>query len=113
MERPKPDVSMICRVAMGDPLISRGTALAIYKLVIADCRGEAELRAQEPLGVSDGGNVWAVSGSRPIEGRETKDYAGPIGMSISKLDGAIVSFTDSFTDGMHCEANWRALPLWG
>jgi hypothetical protein len=93
MERPEPDVSMICRVAIGDALISRDSALAIYKLVIADCRGEAELRAQEPLEVADGGNVWAVSGSRPIVGRETNDYAGPICMSISKLDGAIVSFT--------------------
>ena len=93
MERPKPDVSMISRVAMGETLISREAALAIYTLIIVDCRGAAELRAQEPIEVQDAGNVWAVSGSRPIEGRETRDYGGPIGMSISKLDGAIVSFT--------------------
>jgi hypothetical protein len=93
MEKPKPDASMIVRVAMGELLISRDVARAIYKLVVADSRGEAELRAQEPVEVADGGNVWAVSGSRAIEGRETKDYAGPICISISKLDGAIVSFT--------------------
>ncbi len=93
MERPEPDVSMICRLAMGEPLISRDTALAIYKLVIADSRGATELGAQERIEVEDSGNVWALCGSRPIEGRETKDYAGPICVSISKLDGAIVSFT--------------------
>jgi len=84
---------MICRLAMGEPLISRDTAVAIYKLVIADSRGATELSAQEPLEVEDTGNIWAVSGNRAIEGRETNDYAGPICMSISKLDGAIVSFT--------------------
>ena len=93
MEKPSPDLSMIARLAMGDPLITRRTALAIYELIVADCRGEAELRAQAPIEVVDAGNVWKVTGSRPIEGRETKDYAGPISISISKLDGAIVSFT--------------------
>ncbi len=85
---------MIARLAMREPLISRETALAMYRLIVADHRGEAELHAQAPVEiVVDGGNVWKVSGSRPIEGRESENYAGPICMSISKLDGAIVSFT--------------------
>jgi hypothetical protein len=41
----------------------------------------------------DSGSVWKVCGSRPIEGRETTDYAGPISMLFSKLDGAIVAIT--------------------
>lgn len=93
MERPKQDVSMICRVALREPLISQDTALAIYKLVVTDSRGVAELRAQEPIEIEDGASVWTICGSRPITGRETKGYSGPICMSISKLDGAIVSFT--------------------
>ncbi len=92
MEKPRPDASMIGRVALGEKLISRDTALTIYKLVIADCRGADELRAREPIVVEDGGNVWRINGSRPIEGRETMAYSGPISMAISKLDGAIVSF---------------------
>jgi len=91
MEKPRPDASMIGRVALGEQLISRETALTIFKLVIADCRGADELRAQEPIAIEDGGNVWRVTGSRPVEGRETMAYSGPISMSISKLDGAIVS----------------------
>jgi hypothetical protein len=93
MDKPKPDASMIGRVALGEKLISRDTALAIYRLVIADCRGGDELRAQEPLAVEDRDNIWRISGSRQVEGRETIAYSGPICMSISKLDGAIVSFT--------------------
>jgi hypothetical protein len=83
---------MIGRVALGEPLISRDTALAIFKMVIVDSRGADELRAQEPIAVEDGGNVWRITGSRPIEGRETIAYSGPISMSVSKLDEAIVSF---------------------
>jgi hypothetical protein len=51
----------------------------------ADCRGADELRAQEPLAIEDGGNVWRITGSRPIEGRETIAYSGPISMSVSDM----------------------------
>ena len=72
MEKPTPDASMICRVALGEQLISRDAALAIFKLVIADCRGADELRAQEPIAIEDGGK--RLAGNRqPADPRPRDD----------------------------------------
>lgn len=63
-------------------------------MVIADWCGPEELSAQEPLAVEDGGNVWIVRGQRVRARREDPSAPGPIWMKVSKLDAAIVSFTN-------------------
>jgi len=94
MEEPKRDGSMTVRTAIGQQLISRETALAICKMVIIDWEGEAEYRAQQHLNAEDGMNVWKVRGSRVLKPGADASDRGPIRMSISKLDAAIVSFTE-------------------
>ncbi|RBP15868.1 hypothetical protein DFR50_107138 [Roseiarcus fermentans] len=89
MEKPERDVSMIVFTAAGTQLVSSTTALALVKMVIEDYYGSDELVAQSPLKVEDGGSVWKVTGSRA-----SQQYArGPIEVSVSKLDAAIVSLT--------------------
>ena len=85
---------MFIRSTLKQEHISRDTALAIYRLVITDLRGTDELRAQEPLTVEDGANVWTIAGSRVRKPLGDASVPGPIKMSISKLDGAIVSLTE-------------------
>ena len=93
METPARDGSMHIRVAAGQLLVSRETALAICRLIVTDLYGEDEYRAQAPLGIEDGENVWIIRGSRVLRPNATAADRGPVQMSISKLDGAIVSFT--------------------
>ncbi len=86
---------MTVRAAIGQQLISRETALAICKMVIIDWEGEAEYRAQQPLIVEDGINVWKIRGSLVVKPGAIPGDPTPIQMSISKFDGAIVSLTGS------------------
>jgi len=93
-KEPTRDASMIGRTAMGQQLISSEIALALCKMVIIDWCGEEEYNAQAPLTVEDGTNVWKVRGSRVLKPGADASDRGPIRMSISKLDAAIVSFTE-------------------
>ena len=74
---------------LGKEPISAATALALVKMVIADCYGAEELAAQEPLKVEDGDGVWKINGSRI---RQPNDR-GPAEASVSKLDATILSLT--------------------
>jgi hypothetical protein len=80
MIMPKRDRSMHVRAAMRQQLISRDTALAICRMVIADLRGEAECQAQEPFVVEDGSDVWKIRGSTTLKPDAVKwpREAGPI-----------------------------------
>ena len=49
-------------------------------------------RTQEPLTVEDGSNVWIVRGAIEMKPNSAPGDPTRIEMSISKLDGAIVSF---------------------
>jgi len=94
MERTKRNGSMQVRIATRQQLISRETALAICRMVITDIRGAAECRAQEPLIVEDGSDVWKICGSVQLKPDASPGDPSPIKMSISKFDGAIVSYFD-------------------
>jgi hypothetical protein len=91
---PTRDASMIGRTAIGQQLISSDIALALCKMVITHWCGEDECDAQLPFTVEDGSNVWKVRGSRVLKPGADASDRGPICMSISKLDAAIVSFTE-------------------
>ena len=93
MEAPVRDGSIIIRAAARQLLISRETALAICRMVVTDLYGESEFRTQSPLRIEDRGNVWTMFGNRLLRPNATAAERGPVEMSISKLDGAIVSFT--------------------
>ncbi len=93
METPSRDGSMHIRAAAGQLLISRDTAMAICKMVVIDLYGEDEYKSQQPLRVEDGSNVWRAYGSRALRSGATAEDRGPLEMSVSKFDGAIVSFT--------------------
>jgi hypothetical protein len=93
MEDPTRDGSMIIRAAAGQALISRETALGICNMVIADLFGDEERQRQSPLRIEDRGNVWTILGSRILAPDASAAERGRVQMSISKLDGAIVSFT--------------------
>ena len=73
--------------------MSTSTALEICKLILVDLYGVEAYESQKPLRVLDGGNVWNVVGSHPPRKGDKVGETGPVGMSISKIDGAIVSFT--------------------
>jgi hypothetical protein len=94
MERPKRNGSMHVRAAMRQHLISRDTALALCRMVITDIRGAAECQAQEPFVVEDGSDVWTIRGSIQLKPDAVPGDPSPIKMSISKFDGAIVSYFD-------------------
>jgi hypothetical protein len=94
MERPKRDGSMHVRAAMRQQLISRDTALALCRMVISDIRGAAECQAQEPFVVEDGSDVWTIRGSIQLMPDAVPGDPSPIKMSISKFDGAILSYFD-------------------
>jgi hypothetical protein len=89
---PQRDASMVARIAMGEQLVSSEIALELCKMVVINLRGKDEYEAQLPLSVEDGSNVWKVHGSREL--KDETFPLGPICMSISKLDAAIVSFTE-------------------
>ena len=89
---PQRDASMVARIAMGEQLVSSEIALELCKMVIIHLRGKDEYEAQIPLSVEDGSNVWKVRGSRAL--KDDTFPLGPVCMSISKLDAAIVSFTE-------------------
>lgn len=94
MDKPDRDGSMIIRSAYQE-LISRETAIEICRMVFTDIYGAQEFAFQAPLRVEDGGNVWNVFGSHPERtGGMDRPVGerGPVKMSISKIDGAIVSF---------------------
>ncbi len=93
MEEPMRDGSMIIRAAAGQLLISHETALGICRMVIADLYGEDECKQQSPLRIEDRANVWTIFGARVLGPGATAAERGGVEMSISKLDGAIVSFT--------------------
>jgi hypothetical protein len=93
MEEPTRNGSMIIRAAAGQLLISGETALVICKTVIADLFGDEECQKQSPFRIEDGGNVWTIFGDRVLAPDATAAKRGRAEMSISKLDGAIVSFT--------------------
>lgn len=61
-------------------------------MVITDVLGEERARAQEPLTVEDGSEVWVVRGAIEMRPNAVPGDPAPIQMSIAKLDGAIVSF---------------------
>ena len=94
-KEPTRDGSVTARIAIGKQLISRETALAICKMLIIDWEGEAEYRAQQPLIVEDGANVWNIRGGLVMKPDAIPGDPTPIQMSISKFDGAIVSLTGS------------------
>jgi len=81
MRRPPRDESVVATMLANDALVSAQTALVLFRAVVAERRGADVLAAQEPIRVEDGRNLWSVVG------------AGGIAMSITKLDGAIVSLT--------------------
>ena len=94
MDKPKRDSSMIIRSAAQE-LISRETAIEMCRMIVTDLYGLEEYELQKPLRVEDGGNVWNVIGSHPERAGgmdRPVGERGPIKMSISKVDGAIVSF---------------------
>ncbi|MGO8834004.1 MAG: NTF2 fold immunity protein [Roseiarcus sp.] len=91
MEKPKRDGSMVIRSAY-QQLISSQTAIEICRMVLVDIYGAEEYELQKPLRVEDGGNMWKVVGSHPERTEPDASQRGPISMSISKIDGAIVSF---------------------
>lgn len=93
MEEPTRDGSMIIRAAAGQVLISCETALGICKMVVADLYGEDECQRQSPLRIEDAGNVWTIFGAPILAPGATAAERGRVEMSISKLDGAIVTFT--------------------
>jgi hypothetical protein len=92
MDEPKRDGSMHIRAAIRQELISRETALALCRMVLADIRGDEACRAQEPLTAEDGSNVWIVRGALEMKPDAIPGDPAPIQMSISKLDRDIVSF---------------------
>ncbi len=92
MEPPKRDGSMHIRAALGEELISRETAVAICWRVLADKLGHEKSQAQQPLVVEDGANVWIVRGAIKLKPDAILGDPAPVQMSISKFDGAIVSF---------------------
>ena len=94
MEGPKRDGSMHVRAAMRQQLISRDTALAVCRMVVTDVRGAAECQAQEPFIVEDGSDVWKIRGAVQLKPDAVPGDPSPIKMSISKFDGAIVSYFD-------------------
>jgi hypothetical protein len=84
---------MHIRTALGQKLISRETALEMCRMIVIDWYGAEEYDRQKPLQVEDNGSVWKITGSRVLPPRPTAADPGPVRMSISKLDAAIVSFT--------------------
>jgi hypothetical protein len=76
-------------------LISSETAIEMCRMVFTDIYGAAEYDLQKPLRAEDGGNMWNVIGNHP-ERKGGMDRPvgerGRLKMSISKIDGAIVSF---------------------
>jgi len=92
MERPERDGSMVIRSAL-QQLISSQTALEICKLILVDLYGVEAYESQKPVRVLDGGNVWNIVGNHPPRKGDVVGETGPVRMSISKIDGAIVSFT--------------------
>ena len=93
-KEPARDASMIGRAAIGQELISSDIALTLCKMVVTHWCGEDEYNAQLPLTVEDGSNVWKIRGSRVLKPDADASDRGPICMSISKFDAAIVSFTE-------------------
>jgi hypothetical protein len=63
-------------------------------MVISYIRSAAEYQAQEPSMVEDGSDVWKIRGSIELKSDAVPGDPSPIKMSISKLDGAIVSYFD-------------------
>jgi NTF2 fold immunity protein len=91
MEKPQRDGSMVIRSAV-QQLISRETAIEICRMVLVDLYGAEAYEEQKPLRADDGGNIWRIVGSHPERTSADASQRGPISMSISKVDGAIVSF---------------------
>ncbi len=94
MGQPKRDGSMVVREGLRQQLISRDTALAICRMVVADIRGPAECNAQEPFVVEDGSDVWIIRGSIVMKPDAVPGDPSPIEMAIAKFDGAILSYFD-------------------
>jgi hypothetical protein len=93
MKEPTRDGSMVIRAAAGQLLISRETAAAICKMVVTDLYGEDECQKQSPLHAEDRGDVWTIVGAHVLGPGATAVDRERVEMSISKFDGAIVSFT--------------------
>ena len=71
------------------PLVSRETALAIARLVLAALLGAEDLARRAPLLIVDGGDVWTIRAAD-----EQEDAAL---MTIAKRDGAIVALAPAPT----------------
>lgn len=94
-EEPEEHVSMMMREALGSELASREIALALAEMILKDVYGDAHLKTQLPLHITDGGDRWIVEGSRQGE-----DYpAGPdelhwdkIVVEIRKMNCQVLKF---------------------
>jgi hypothetical protein len=93
MQTIKRDNSMMIRSALGQALISRETAATICKMVVCDLYGADEYAAQAPVTIEESEGAWNLRGSRVLPAGATSADRGPLQMRISKLDGAILSFT--------------------
>ncbi len=90
----KNDGSMFVRETLGQKLISRDTALAICRMVVADIRGAAECSAQEPFVAEDAGDAWKIQGSVVMKPDAVPGDPSPTTMLIAKFDGTILSYFD-------------------
>lgn len=102
MTEPKPmqpppsetqDYSMLSRRWSGEKLITSPIALQIARLIHHETYGQADLDANEPLGIRDEQDVWIVSGAKfvPFDPAGPQ-LDGPLEMRISKYDGQILSY---------------------
>jgi NTF2 fold immunity protein len=85
---------MLSRRWSGEKLITGSIALQIARLIHHQTYGQADLDANEPLGIRDEQDVWIVSGVKivPIDPAGPV-LDGPLEMRISKYDGQILSIS--------------------
>jgi hypothetical protein len=72
---PPDDPSMILFRMVNRQLATREIALAMANMIFAEVYGDAEVKAQLPLNITDNGDRWAIVGSREVD--ETPGEGGP------------------------------------
>lgn len=91
------DISVTLYKALQQPLVSRGTALAYARMLIADRFGEDEVLLQEPFVVDENEGNWIVRGSRQpnwADGLPRNALRhGPAEVVIAQSDGRITKLT--------------------
>jgi hypothetical protein len=91
------DYSMLSRRWSGEKLITGSIALQIARLIHHQTYGQADLDANEPLGIRDEQDVWIVSGVKIVPFDPAGPVLdGPLEMRISKYDGQILSYLFRF-----------------